>query len=157
RRVLRSRGCVALDWNDLRYFLAVQRAGTLAGAARELGVKHTTVGRRLTALEETLGVKLFTHAPEGFVLTRAGSEIVELALSIEASTSAIERRIKGEDSRVEGTVRLTTSESFSKFFVHRLLALRQQHPKLLVEVLSSNRAFDLSRGEADVAVRAGTV
>src|SRR5262245_12190294 len=127
-----------LDWNDLRYFLAVQRAGTLAGAARELNVKHTTVGRRLAALEEALGVKLFTHAPEGFVLTRAGHEIVAHALLMESSVATIERRVAGDDARIEGTVRLTTSESFSKFFVQRLAELRERHPKLLVEVLTDN-------------------
>jgi DNA-binding transcriptional LysR family regulator len=146
-----------LDWNDFRYFLALQRSGTLAAAARELGVKHTTVGRRLAALEEALGAKLFTHSPERFVLTRAGSDIVSLAEELEKTIGAIERRVAGDDARVEGTVRLTTSETFSAFFMKRIADLRARHPKLVVDVLTANRSVDLSRSEADVAVRAAPV
>src|SRR4051794_10378369 len=80
----------SLDWNDLRYFLAVCRAGTLVGAARDLRVQHSTVGRRVEALEAALGVTLFTRAPEGLVLTEAGSEIVSLAEEAERAVAAVE-------------------------------------------------------------------
>jgi DNA-binding transcriptional LysR family regulator len=142
-----------LDWNDLRYFLAIARAGTLAGAARDLKVEHTTVGRRLSALESALGTKLFTRAPGGLTLTRAGSEILSIAEEIAVRAQAIERRVAGEDDRIAGTVRVTTSEAVSGYLVKQCAELRERHPALMVEILSGNRAFDLLRGEADIAVR----
>jgi DNA-binding transcriptional LysR family regulator len=142
-----------LDWNDLRYFLAIARAGTLAGAARELRVEHTTVGRRLSAIETALGARLFTRGPDGFTLTDAGTEILPLAEEVAARIERIERCASGADARIEGTVRLTTSESMGGYIVPRLRALRERHSALIVEVLSGNRAFDLMRGEADLAIR----
>lgn len=141
------------DWDDIRYFLAIARAGTLAQAARDTKVEHTTVGRRLRALESALGTRLFTHGPEGFTLTRAGEAILPLAEAMEAQAAGIVRRVSGEGDRIEGMVRLTTSEAFSSYFVKQLAALRQRHPGLVVEILSGNRAFDLMRGEADLAFR----
>jgi len=147
----------SLDWNDLRYFLAIRRAGTLAGAARDLGVRHSTVGRRLEVLEGALGASLFTRTPDGFILTEAGNGIVSLAEDVERAVAAVERRTAGIDERIEGIVRLTASEAFSGFLVRRLGALHARHPGLIVEILSGNRSLDLSRGEADLAVRiAGT-
>ena len=143
----------SLDWNDLRYFLAVCRAGTLAGAARNLRVRHSTVGRRLDALEASLAVTLFTRTPEGFVLTEAGAEILPLAEDAERAVVAVERRVGGGDKRIEGVVRLTTSEAFSGFLVRRLAVLHESHPGLMVEILSGNRSLDLARGEADLALR----
>jgi DNA-binding transcriptional LysR family regulator len=146
-------GHAQLRWNDLRYFLAIHRQRTLAGAARSLRVQHSTVGRRLGGLENTLGASLFTQTPDGFVLTDAGREILPLAEEAERALTAIERRVAGSDERVEGVVRLTTSEAFSGFLVRHLSELRRRHPDLLVEVLAGNRSLDLARGEADVALR----
>jgi DNA-binding transcriptional LysR family regulator len=142
-----------MDWNDLRYFLAVRRAGSLAGAARALKVEHSTVSRRLAALEESLGAKLFLRGPDGFTATPAGDALAPHAETMEAAAQAVTRKVAGGDERVEGTVRLTTSEVFSGFVVKRLGRLRERHPDLVVEVLSGNRAFDLARGEADLAIR----
>jgi DNA-binding transcriptional LysR family regulator len=143
----------SLDWNDLRYFLAVCRAGTLVGAARSLRVTHSTVGRRIEALEAALGVSLFIHGSDGFVLTEAGTEIRPLAEEAERAVVAVERRVAGGDKRVAGVVRVTTSEAFSGFLVRRLSELQVQHPTLIVEVLSGNAALDLTRREADLAIR----
>jgi DNA-binding transcriptional LysR family regulator len=145
----------SLDWNDLSYFLAVCRAGTLAGAARDLGVRHSTVGRRLEALEQALNVSLFTRTPDGFVLTEAGAGILPLAEEAERAAVAIERQVAGADMRIEGIVRVTASEAFSGFLVRRLAALHERHPGLMVEVLTGNRFYDLTRGEADLALRIG--
>jgi DNA-binding transcriptional LysR family regulator len=143
----------SLDWNDLRYFLALCRAGTLVGAARALSVRHSTVGRRIEALEAALGVSLFTRTSDGFALTGAGREIVALAEDAERAVAAVERRVGGADARLEGIVRVTTSEAFSGFLVRRLSELRAEHPALMVEVLSGNAPLDLMRREADIAVR----
>jgi DNA-binding transcriptional LysR family regulator len=142
-----------LDWNDLRYVLAVSRAGTLAAAARSLGVQHSTVGRRLVAIEAALGTPLFTRTPDGFVATDAGSAVVPLAEAAERAVAAIEREAAAVSGRVEGVVRLTASEAFSGFLVRRLGALHARHPGLVVELLTGNRSFDLARGEADIALR----
>jgi DNA-binding transcriptional LysR family regulator len=141
------------NWDDFRHFLAVARAGTLAGAARDLKVEHTTVGRRLAALERALGTRLFTRSPDGFALTRAGQDILPLADEMLEKVDGILRRVSGEDERVTGTVRVTTSESLSGYLVRHFAEFRLRHPELMVEVLSGNRAFDLMRGEADLAVR----
>jgi len=142
-----------LDWNDLRYFLALSRAGTLAGAARELGVEHSTVGRRLAALEAALGVRLFTRGPAGMTPTSAGEEILGSAVRIAELVDGIQRSVSGGDARVEGTVRLTIPEAHSTYVVQHLAALRERHPGLLLDILSGNREFDLRRGEADLALR----
>jgi len=141
------------DWNDLRYFLAVSRAGSLAGAARSLGVRHTTVGRRIEALEAALAASLFTRTPDGFALTEAGAGIVPLAEDAERAAEAVERRVAGGDERVEGVVRVTTSEAIAGFLVRRLSELQARYPELTVGVLSTNASLDLSRGEADIALR----
>ena len=143
-----------VDWNDFRYFLAIARAGSFAGAARELGVEHTTVGRRLTALETALETRLFVRGPEGLTITAAGRDVLPLCEEIAARAQTIERRVAGEAGRVEGTVRVAVSEALSAYFIKQTAALRERHPGLTVEMVISNQASDLLRGEADLAVRA---
>ncbi|HTM44726.1 MAG TPA: LysR family transcriptional regulator [Polyangiaceae bacterium] len=142
-----------LNWDDLQFFLAIHRAQTLAGAARQLKVEHTTVGRRLGALEEALGAKLFVRTPEGFSLTTMGSELLPLAEKAEAALLQIERVALADDDKVEGTVRVTTSESFAVILGRWLADLRIKHPRITVELLVGNERLDLSRREADLAVR----
>jgi DNA-binding transcriptional LysR family regulator len=144
----------APDWNDLRYFLAIRRAGTLAGAARELRVDQTTVGRRLIALEDALDARLFDRTPDGLALTPAGEGIVATAERVEEGVAEIERKITGEDARIQGTVRVSCSEAFAtRFLVERLPSLRALHPDVLLEVVTTSSIVDLARREADIAVR----
>ena len=146
--------CTAmLDWNDVPFFLAIHRAQTLAGAARALKVEHTTVGRRLSAMEKSLGAKLFVRTPEGFVPTAMGAQILELAERAEAALLEIERLALADDERAEGTVRVTTSESFAALLGQWLAELRLKHPRITVELLTGNATLDLMRREADIAVR----
>jgi DNA-binding transcriptional LysR family regulator len=142
-----------VDWNDLRYFLAVARAGSLAGAARALDCEHSTVGRRIAALEAALEVTLFRRQPDGVALTDDGVAILPLAEEAERGALAVERLRGGADTRLEGTVRLATSEGFSGFLVKRLPALRARHAGIQVEVVTGPQAHDLMRGEADLALR----
>jgi DNA-binding transcriptional LysR family regulator len=125
----------------------------LAGAARSLRVQHSTVGRRIEALGQTLGASLFTQTPDGFVLTEAGAGILPLAEEAERALITLDRRVAGIDKRIDGVVRVTTSEAFSGLLVRHLGELRERHPDLTVEILAGNRSFDLARGEADVALR----
>ena len=144
------------EWSDYRYFLALARAGTLAGAARDLGVEHTTVSRRIAALESALGAKLFVRTPDGFVLTAAGSDALPRIEAAAKAIEAVELRVTGEDAELSGTVRVTTSHALAGFLLKRLGPLRERHPGILVEFLTSNQMFDLARREADLALRAAT-
>ena len=142
------------EWSDLRYFLAVARTGTLSAAARELGVAQTTVGRRLEVLEETLGARLFDRTKGGLRLSEVGAEILEHARTVDRAAADVERRARGQDQELAGTVRITTTEAFARsHVVPRLAELQRDHPGLRFEVIAGNRTLDLDGREADLAVR----
>jgi DNA-binding transcriptional LysR family regulator len=143
-----------LDWDDLRTFLAIARHGTLSAAARALGVHQPTMGRRLAALEQRAGARLLQKTPRGYTPTAAGESILGNVERIEAEALAVERRITGRDVRLEGVVRITTVESFAAEIVMPILAgLRQRHPGIDIELMAEVRNLNLSRREADVALR----
>ena len=142
-----------VDWNDLKYLLALKRAGTLAGAARELGVDHSTVSRRLAALEEGIGTQLLRRTPEGLCFTEAGEHAARTAEAMDASASSLLSKLAGEDDRDAGVVRLTCAEGFIPYLVAGSLELRSAHPELRVELLPSTAPLDLMRREADIALR----
>jgi DNA-binding transcriptional LysR family regulator len=142
-----------LDWNDLRYVLALGRGGSLVGAARALRVEHSTVSRRIGAIERDLGAKLFTRTPDGHRLTAAGERAFAAGESVERVVQALEAAVAGEDAKTGGTVRVTTSEGFTPVLIPHLARLYADQPQILVELLSANRTFDLARGEADIAIR----
>lgn len=143
-----------LDWDDLRYFLAVQRARTLAGASSQLGINATTVGRRLTALEEQVGARLFDRTPNGYLLTAAGQDLVERAERMETEALAAERSVVGADQRRGGIVRVTVTEMLATRFVAPHLArFHDAYPDITLELNCSNRSVNLGRREADIALR----
>lgn len=145
---------VELRWDDVRVFLAVHRQGTLAGAARALKVDQTTVGRRLSALEEALQARLFDRTPDGLRLTPAGEGILAPAEQVEASVLQLERTASGVDARIEGTVRLATSETLVvEFLMPPLRAMLTRHPQITLELAVGANFVDLSRREADLALR----
>ena len=144
-----------IEWDDLRYFLAVWRSGTMSGAAQVLKVNQTTVGRRLGALEEQLGVLLFDRTPGGLSVTAAGSKIVEIATQMEESALSLERMVAGSDDRLEGAVRIACSETLAVgFLVEGLAAFRLAHPRIALELITGNPPINLLRREADLAIRA---
>lgn len=143
-----------MEWDDLRYVLAVASAGSLAGAARTLGVNHTTVLRRVTAFEQQLGLRLFERLPGGYVLTAGGEELVAVARQIEESVTTLERKLAGRDLRLSGVVRVTTPDTLMGSILPEILAeFRARYPGIQVEVAVSNRMLDLTRRDADVAIR----
>ncbi len=143
-----------MEWTDLRFFLAAVRGGNLSAAARELGVNYTTVGRRLYALQHGLGATLIQRTPDGLTLTRAGQSVKELCEKIETTALEIERRAAGQDRELGGTVRLTATETLaSRFLIPAMAALRKRHPELEIELISDFRLLDLSRQQADLAMR----
>jgi DNA-binding transcriptional LysR family regulator len=144
------------DWNDLRLVLAVARAGGLSGAARALSVNHSTAFRRLNALEERLGARLFERLPGGtYAPTPAGERVAAAAERMETETAALDREITGRDHRLTGRVRLTMSETFAFRLLAPLMArFRERYPGVVVELVVDSRLLSLSRREADVALRA---
>lgn len=143
-----------LEWDDLRYVLAIWRAGTMNGAARILKVNQTTVARRLGVVEERLGALLFDRTPDGFRLTERGRKIVPLATQMEEAALLLERAVAGSDDQRAGTVRLACSETLAVGFVGATLAdFRAANPDIALEVVTGISPLNLLRREADVALR----
>ncbi len=143
-----------MDWGDLRYFVALARAGSLSGAARALGTEHTTVARRVAALEASLGRRLFDRSARGVSLTADGEGIAELAYRIEDQVFGIERLAEAGDTEQQGVVRLSAPPFFAVYYLMQHLAgLRARHPGVLLEVSGEQVAVSLSRREADIALR----
>jgi DNA-binding transcriptional LysR family regulator len=143
------------DWNEPRLVLAVVRAGSLTQAAKTLGIDHSTVFRRLKALEERIGVRLFERLPGGaYQPTAAGERMAAAAERMEDEAVALERDIAGRDHRVSGRLRVTSSETLAyRLLTGQLAAFREAHPGVVVELAIDNRVLSLSRREADIALR----
>jgi DNA-binding transcriptional LysR family regulator len=143
-----------LEWDDLRVFLAVQRTRSHAAAARALRVAPTTIGRRIAALEQAVGARLFTRTPDGLAATAAARLLAGRAERVEAEVQEAERELAGADARPTGTVRITCGDGFAALVLAPALpAFLARHPGLDVEIRADVRALDLTRGEADVALR----
>jgi DNA-binding transcriptional LysR family regulator len=143
-----------MEWSDVRIFLAVVRGKSLGEAARSLGVSHPTVGRRIKALEDQAQQPLFRRTQDGLVLTDAGDAILALAQSMEDSALSMERRLAGNQQRLEGILRISSADWFAGFVLAPVLAeLGRRHPAVVPEVIASYRLLDLSRRDADVAFR----
>jgi DNA-binding transcriptional LysR family regulator len=138
------------DWNDLPFFLELARQGRLAPAARRLRVDHTTVSRRIAELERGLDRKLFDRTAEGFALTEAGQALLPLAEAMEAQALAIS---DGGRAGAQGRVRVASMEGIANQYLARHLpALAEQHPGLLVELVTSPALFNLTKREADISL-----
>jgi DNA-binding transcriptional LysR family regulator len=142
-----------LNWDDLRYFLLAAQAGTLAGAARAAGVQHTTIGRRLTALERAIGAPLFLRGPEGLSLTPMGEKLRPLVLDLERGVLAVRELAQSRRTRV----RVALPSGFMSFFAEDFARFGQLHPEVTLETVSGGQLHDLKRGEADLAVRIGPI
>lgn len=142
-----------LNWDDFRIFLAVQRAGGLVGAGRRLGLDHTTVARRLTALETRLGSQLVERSPRGARLTEAGRALLDHAERIEAEVVAAGADVGAIRAEISGSVRLATPEAFGTWLVApNIRRLHEAHPALQVELVPEARRVSLTKREADLAV-----
>jgi DNA-binding transcriptional LysR family regulator len=142
------------QWDDVRFFLAVARAGSLSGAARVVGVGHVTVGRRIAFLERQLGVTLLNRTPDGFVTTAAGDAVLRQCMAMETAALDLERVAAGRDSLVTGSVRVTTTEMLAcHLIVPATVALRRTYPGLRIDLSAGVRSLDIARRDADLAVR----
>lgn len=142
-----------MNWDDIRIFLAVARAGQILGAAKRLGLNHATVARRITALETDLRAQLLTRRPSGTELTRAGEEFLLAAERMEAEMLGARSSVGDASVSISGTVRVGAPDGFGvAFLAPRLGELTKLHPDLNIELVPAPRSFSLSRREADIAV-----
>lgn len=146
------------NWNDLKTFLAVAREGSALGAARALGVNQTTVARRIEALEESLGLKLFERDVAGSRLTDAGQDLLSEAARMEEAADSFWHRAAGHRRGVAGILRVTATEMLANAAITPALpAFKATYPGLVVELAVTDRPLDLAAGEADIALRADEV
>ena len=145
----------ALDWNELRLVLAVVRAGGLKSAAAALAIDHSTVFRRLRQLEAGLGEPLFERLPGGAYLpTELAQKLAATAERIDDEVLALEREIAGSDRRLAGTLRVTSSETLAHgILMPHIAAFHRLHPGLVINLTIDNRVLNLTRREADIALR----
>ena len=144
-----------LEWNDLTVILAICRAGSLSGAARMLGHNHSTIFRKINSIEEKTGVRFFERLPNGYAMTDAGATALSYAERIESEVHALGREVLGQDMRLQGKIRVTAPEGITTQIAPRLFAeFTRLNPDVSIDILGASSAVDLSRREADIAIRA---
>jgi len=142
------------NWDDIRFFLAVARSGSVRGAASALNVNHSTVLRRVSQLEAHLGARLFEKLPSGYTLTHAGEEILELAGSMEGLSSQVQARVFARDQSLSGPLRVAMPPSLATdLLMPDLVEFSRQHPAIELQIISSYDTVNLTMRQADVAIR----
>lgn len=140
-----------LNWDDLRVFLAVARTGAISRAARQIGVDHSTISRRISQLEYVIGASLFERQSSGLSLNRLGQDILERAETIERSIISMEAHLIGRDTEVGGVVRVALMEGIASLYLsRRLLGLAERYPCITLEIVTSPQHVQVSRREADI-------
>jgi DNA-binding transcriptional LysR family regulator len=144
-----------LSWDDFRYVKAIADTRSLGGAAQALGVNHSTVFRRLGQIENQLGSRLFDRGRAGYTLTNCGEDMVRLAERVAEDITAFERRVTGQDLRPSGELRITTNDMVLLHLLTDVLAkFRNAYPEIVLDIVVSNALLNLSKRDADVAIRA---
>ncbi|MCC5900941.1 MAG: LysR family transcriptional regulator [Halomonas sp.] len=143
-----------IRWDDLQIVLAITQAGSLSGASRALSISHATVFRRLSEMERRLGATLFERNRSGYTPTLAGEDLAAVAMRVQSEINGAERRIIGQDLKLTGSLRITTTDTlFAGLLSPLFTQFRQQYPDITLEVVISNQLQSLSRREADIAIR----
>lgn len=143
----------SMDWDHARIFLGVARSGQILAAARQLRLDHATVARRINALEDELGVKLFDRRTNGCAPTPAGERFLAAAERIEADMLRVQAELSETDVEAAGVVRIGAPDGFGTYFLSaRLPKLMEKHPRLTIQLVPLPRTFSLSKREADIAV-----
>ncbi|MCG8414009.1 MAG: LysR family transcriptional regulator [Pseudomonadales bacterium] len=144
-----------MNWNDLAVFIAIADSGSLNGAAKQLGVNHSTVFRRLGELEASLNARLFERLPQGYVLTALGDRMLQLSRDAEDAINKIQLEIAGQELEPAGKVKVTTAPNLARTILPQALKqLRKSNPLITVEISVGDSDYDLNRREADIALRA---
>jgi DNA-binding transcriptional LysR family regulator len=143
-----------MNWDDYRYFLAVAANGSLSAAARRLGQSHSTILRRLDKLEGALDARLFERFQSGYMLTAAGEELLALLAPLDEKMGEVARQMSGRNAQLQGTIRVTTTDTLlQSLLLPALAGFRRQYPGISVQVTVNNSFLNLSRRDADVALR----
>ena len=144
----------SFDWDDLKPFLAVARAGSTLGAAKLLGVSQPTVQRRIAVLEKCLGCQLFERYPSGYRLSASGAELRACAEQIEKAVDDFNRQVQLHNGKLSGAIRVTCPEPLASVVEAKIIgAFQGQYPNVSIELLVTDWALDLASGEADIALR----
>ena len=143
-----------MDWEDVKTFREVMAAGTVRAAAKQLGVHHSTVSRRIEQLEKSLDSRLFERRPEGYFPTASGEELARVADQFSEELFTVERHIAGRDNELSGSLKVTMAEPFAvALFADRIPEFCASYPGLNLEILTSFDLLDVARREADIAIR----
>jgi DNA-binding transcriptional LysR family regulator len=143
-----------MEWDDLKFFLAVARQGSLTKASKEMRTSVSTVSRRLEQLESAIGVSVFAHHQTGYLLTDDGKELLRHATQVEESINKLEINMVGRDSQPEGLVKLATAENLANYLIIPNLGdLHREYPQITLEITTGVGVVSLARHEADIAVR----
>ncbi|APE29621.1 LysR family transcriptional regulator [Halomonas aestuarii] len=143
-----------IRWDDLQIVSAIADTGSLSGAGRRLGISHATVFRRLTNMEARLGVALFERSRTGYSPSPAGEDLFAVAKRVQADITGAERRLAGQDLKLSGTIRVTTTDTlFAGLLAPTFETFRADYPDVVLEVVISNQVHSLSKREADIAIR----
>jgi len=143
-----------MNWDDLKIVLAICRAGSLSGAARNLGSSHSTVFRQINGIEEKFATRFFNRLPNGYAMTEAGEAVLRVASAIEEEIHDLSRELQGKDLRLQGKIRLTAPEGISHYLLSPLLAkFYRMHPDIHIDLIVTSNPLELSRQEADLALR----
>ena len=146
-----------LNWDNLRYVLMVANQSSIAAAARELGVNRTTVLRRINAFQESLNCRIFERADTGYILTPEAEKMIIAAREVEDILFNMQRQIAGRELKLEGALRVTTTDTFMVALLGpHLASFHRKHPHIVVEILTTNSILDLNRRDADVLSRGRT-
>jgi molybdate transport repressor ModE-like protein len=143
-----------MNWDDLRLFLAVARSGSISGAAKQLGVQHSTISRRMRQFELTLGARLIERKQGGYELTQAGEHVKEAATNIEREVLGVDGALIGKDTHLIGPLRVTAINNMaSSILMPMFAAFSNQHPLVKLHIIVSNLDASLAQRDADVAIR----
>ena len=142
-----------INWDNLRYVLMVANKGSVSAAARELEVNRTTVLRRINRFQEDLNCRIFDRGDTGYILTPEAEKMIDAAREVENTLFDMQRQIAGRELRLEGELRVTTTETLLSLMGPHLASFRGQHPHIVVDLLVTNDILDLNRRDADVALR----
>ena len=143
-----------INWDNLRYVLMVASKGSIAAAARELEVNRTTVLRRINAFQDNLNCRIFERGEAGYVLTPEAEKMISAAREVENTLFNMQRQLAGRELKLEGELRVTTTDTFMVALLGpHLASFHRKHPHIIVEILSTNSILDLNRRDADIAIR----
>ena len=143
------------DWNDYLYFLRVAEGGSLKHAARMLGVNNSTVFRRINALEDKLGARLFERLKTGYQLTEAGKEVQQRIQLVEEQMYSVQRIVKGKDEDLRGTLKISTTDTIGFYWLPPYIRrFKVQYPEILIDLIINNNFTDLNQREADIVIPA---